>query len=296
MTNENPPPQNLAPSPAADEVRPLGPAAAAAPPPGAAAASASPAEAVGGALKAARTARGYSLESVCQHTRIPRKFIEAMEAGRVEDLPAPVYLRSFLTGYCEYLEVDFEPLWERLRPPAPAPAPTPAPAALPQPPAGREPAAAPPAAAHAPAASAEPARAPLPLEESPYFSSFVSALGAVLLSLALAVALVVWVMRTRQSAPAPDESQRPQALTPARPAVEPKLAITLREETWLSVRADGKLLFEGRAPKDALQQWQAQKVIELRTPRPESLDLTLNGAPYRLPPPEADGAYRIESQ
>ncbi|MDD5629329.1 MAG: helix-turn-helix transcriptional regulator, partial [Elusimicrobia bacterium] len=149
--------------------------AAAAAPPGPAPASALAAE-VGATLAAARLGRGYSLESVSQHTRIPRKFLEALEAGRFDDLPAPVYLRSFLADYCEYLELDFRPLWDKLHP---APAPAAAAAASP---------------AQAPA-EATPAAPDLPA--SPCRDALVSALGGVGLSVALAAALIWWVARGR---------------------------------------------------------------------------------------------------
>ncbi|MBI5240151.1 MAG: DUF4115 domain-containing protein [Elusimicrobia bacterium] len=254
----------------------------------AAAPAPSPAQEVGASLRAARASRGFSLESVCQHTRIPRKYLEALEAGRFDDLPAPVYLRSFLGGYCEYLEIDMRPLWDKLHP-APSPAETapaaPAPAGKP---AGHG-APAPKAPAHAPAAAT-------PLEASPYFNALVSALGAVSLSLALAAALVWWVSRSIAAPRAhAEEVQTPQALLPLRPATEPKLAVTCRDDAWLSVRTDGALVFAGRLPRGASHEFQAKKTLLLRAAVPENMDLTLNGAPYRLPRPDESGDYRIEA-
>jgi hypothetical protein len=237
-----------------------------------------PAQEVGAGLKATRISRGYSLESVCQHTRIPRRFLEALETGRFEDLPAPVYLRSFLTGYCEYLELDLRPLWDKLHP---------APVADAAAPAQPHPTPAQPKPAHEPAAT--------PPQGSPYFDAFASAKGAVALSLALALALAWWAARGRSAGPASEESLRPQALRPARSAIEPKLALICRQETWISVKADGAVLFAGRLPKNARQQFQAHKLLLLRVSAPEDLTLTLNGAAYRLPRPDVTGEYRIES-
>ncbi|MDD5655704.1 MAG: DUF4115 domain-containing protein [Elusimicrobia bacterium] len=228
-------------------------------------------EAAGARLRSVRMERGYSLESVGQHTRIPRKFLEAMEQGRFDDLPAPVYARSYLRSYCDYLELAFEPLWQALQPPAPA-----------------APAAAEPKAAEAPA----PERPALPV--SPYLEAAASALGALLLSAALAVGLILLLTLGRGRRQPAEETPRPEALAPLQSAAGLTLDVVLRGETWLSVEADGRTVFAGRAPKGARQQWRAQRRIELRAADPDNLILGLNGAPWRLPRPEPDGSYRIE--
>ncbi|MBU6430493.1 MAG: helix-turn-helix domain-containing protein, partial [Cyanobacteria bacterium REEB65] len=51
---------------------------------------------IGSALKAARTRKGATLEAVGQHTRIPKKFLDALENNRFEEFPALAYLRGFL--------------------------------------------------------------------------------------------------------------------------------------------------------------------------------------------------------
>jgi len=81
-----------------------------------------------------------------------------------------------------------------------------------------------------------------------------------------------------------------------RPAIEPKLVLVCRDETWVGVKTDGAVVYAGRIPKNARQEWQAHKLIVLRAPAPEALALTLNGAPYRLPRPDGTGEFRIESQ
>ena len=139
-----------------------------------------------------------------------------------------------------------------------------------------------------------PAAAP-PLEASPYFQALVSSLGAVALSLALASSLVWWLARAARSGTHADAYQPPQALLPLRPAVEPKLAVTCRDEAWLSVQADGTPLFAGLLPRGARQEFAAKKTLLLRVFPPESLEFSLNGAPYRLPRPDETGDYRIET-
>lgn len=74
---------------------------------------------IGPILRAARLKRGQSLEAVAQQTRISKRFLEALEENRFEQFPAVVYLRGFLKGYCEHLDVNFEEIWNMLNSPAP---------------------------------------------------------------------------------------------------------------------------------------------------------------------------------
>lgn len=67
---------------------------------------------VGQALREARTQRDIELAEVERVTKIRVKFLRAMEEDRWEDLPAPVYARSFLSAYARLLGLDEEPLVE----------------------------------------------------------------------------------------------------------------------------------------------------------------------------------------
>ncbi len=94
---------------------------------------------IGSVLRAARLKRGQSLEAVAQQTRISKRFLEALENDRFEQFPAVVYLRGFLKGYCEHLEVDFEALWAKLEEAQAAAAPAADPNAPAAAPASKEP-------------------------------------------------------------------------------------------------------------------------------------------------------------
>ena len=227
------------------------------------------AEKIGATLKSARAARGDSLEAVCRQTRISKRFIEAMENGHPEELPAPVYWRGFLKSYCDYLELEFEPLWDSLKPPEP-----------PQ--------------AAAPAEKKE-EETPQSLPVTPYLAALSSSWIGVFLSVALAVGMIVFAVKTHRASSAAEDAPLPSALLPLHRPQEAKLTVIFRDDSWLSLKADGHLLFEGRVPKNSRQQWNAQKVLELQTPKPENLQLTLNGTSYQLPRPRADGSWRIEA-
>lgn len=64
------------------------------------------ATAMGKRLRDARVASGLSVADVERDTRINRVYIEAIEAARFEELPAPVYARGFTRSYARYLGID----------------------------------------------------------------------------------------------------------------------------------------------------------------------------------------------
>jgi cytoskeletal protein RodZ len=63
-------------------------------------------EQLGKALTQARTARGLTLPDVERDTRISSKYLEALERGELDVLPAPVYARAFMRTYSQYLGLN----------------------------------------------------------------------------------------------------------------------------------------------------------------------------------------------
>jgi transcriptional regulator with XRE-family HTH domain len=61
---------------------------------------------LGDTLQRARQARGITLEDAARATRIPRRYLEALEQENFTILPAPVYARGFLRSYSGYLGLD----------------------------------------------------------------------------------------------------------------------------------------------------------------------------------------------
>ena len=67
---------------------------------------------IGEALRGAREGLGLTIEQAAVDTRISARFLEALEMGRFEDLPAEVYVRGFIRSYATYLRLDPAPLLE----------------------------------------------------------------------------------------------------------------------------------------------------------------------------------------
>ncbi len=63
---------------------------------------------LGEQLRAQRKARGISLVEVTEHTKIGKKYLEALEDERFDFLPSPAYIKGFLRAYAKYLELDDE--------------------------------------------------------------------------------------------------------------------------------------------------------------------------------------------
>jgi transcriptional regulator with XRE-family HTH domain len=247
---------------------------------------------IGPILRAARLKRGQSLEAVAQQTRISKRFLEALEENRFEQFPAVVYLRGFLKGYCEHLDVNFDEIWAMLNavpadPAAPAPeaaAPA-APAAAPAPKHD---------AKHAPhAPKAAHGHAPAPHEPAAHGQGS-GATGAIVLAVVLGLGLAVYLFKDQSKETAKPVQTAPAALQPMPRQIEPKFIVRFKNDAWLRVSVDGQVVFEGRAPRDAVQEWKPSKVVELRTTEPAALDLSLNGQTVTLGAPGPDGQYRVE--
>jgi len=65
---------------------------------------------IGQRLEAARQAKGVSVSEAGRATKILSKFIEAMEHDDFGALSAPVYAKSFIRMYAQYLGLEAQPL------------------------------------------------------------------------------------------------------------------------------------------------------------------------------------------
>jgi cytoskeleton protein RodZ len=101
---------------AAEAARPL-PAAAGHPPSGTAAMSYSPvmASRMGADLRAARERVGCTLPAMAAHLRIRLPYLEAIEDGRIADLPGNAYAMGFVRTYASSLGLDADEISRRFR-------------------------------------------------------------------------------------------------------------------------------------------------------------------------------------
>ncbi|MBU4315501.1 helix-turn-helix domain-containing protein [Patescibacteria group bacterium] len=57
-------------------------------------------------LRALRRGKAVSLKMMERETHIQKKYLEALEQGRFEDLPEPIYARNFIRAYARALGAD----------------------------------------------------------------------------------------------------------------------------------------------------------------------------------------------
>lgn len=65
---------------------------------------------VGETLRQAREAQGFSLAEVANALKLNVRQVEALEAGRFDDLPGLAFTRGFLRNYARLLKLDVAPL------------------------------------------------------------------------------------------------------------------------------------------------------------------------------------------
>lgn len=70
---------------------------------------------VGERLRAAREAKGLSLEDVAAQTRIPQRHLASIETGDWEHLPAPTYSIGFAKSYASAVDLDRSEIGNDLR-------------------------------------------------------------------------------------------------------------------------------------------------------------------------------------
>lgn len=70
---------------------------------------------VGEELRDSRLALGLSVEEMAQRLRIRRPYLEALEEGRIGDLPGPAYAVGFVRAYAVALGLDADEMVRRFR-------------------------------------------------------------------------------------------------------------------------------------------------------------------------------------
>lgn len=65
-----------------------------------------PAASIGATLKEARTRKSVSLEDVHARIKIHPRVLQLLEENKFEKLPSPLFVKSFLRSYAEFLELN----------------------------------------------------------------------------------------------------------------------------------------------------------------------------------------------
>lgn len=242
-------------------------------------------QAVGDLLSKGRQAKGLSLEDVAERTRIPMRYLVAIESGNAAHLPEPVYVRAFIRKFGDLVDLDGQSLVKDLQP---APVHTPAPVAQ--------------ARVASKSMDAKEALIPRPYQLYLFYGALVI----------IGVGGLSYLQRqTGSSEPVNTviaASKSPSSSTPAVVTVVPvakastpgtiilrsngnAIAATLppgtplqvnmnvQEPSWVRITTDGQVAFEGDLIQGTKHSWQAKQLLKVRTGNAGGVMLTLNNQP-----------------
>jgi cytoskeletal protein RodZ len=169
-----------------------------------------PMEQIGTKLRSAREAAGLSLDDVVFRTRLPKSILTGLEAEDFSVFASPVYAKSFLSQYSEFLNVDARDWLDALEPGAFSPG----------------------GSLHPLLDAPEPHLAPEPAVPTAGGGWF-----AVIGLFTLSVALVYGVMESFaffeakfEKAPVVSETPQPTAVQPVATTIAPKPAVQTEDE------------------------------------------------------------------
>lgn len=207
---------------------------------------------IGEKLKKARLGKSLSLGEVYRQTKIQLHILEALEQDQGHRLLEPVYLRSFMKTYAQYLGIDAQEILNE----------------------------------HSRHLKPKIVSSEIILEKRHSMSSKLKPI--LILRVILAIAVVIFLVfhfraTSKQISQGTPEYAKPKIkvhLTPATPQVKPgSLGIDVKalDNCWMRVKVDKQELFQGTLLKGKTEHWQARERIELRIGKPEALEVRLNG-------------------
>jgi cytoskeleton protein RodZ len=223
-----------------------------------------PSLSVGGYLRALRQAKQGSIEEIAQATRVSAYQLEALEADRLSELPAPIFVKGFIRAYCHFLGEPADEALRRYRDHL-----------------GERPAPTRPA----------PARRPVPAWiTSPVVISFA------LLVVFGAGLLAVNATSKRGGKPAVPQPGREAKVEPLSPPPNPlaavppvastaaeslpqRLLVKAIEPTWIRIQTDDVRAVEELLPPGATREWTAERRFLLTVGNAGGIEIELNGQP-----------------
>ena len=210
---------------------------------------------LGERLKSAREAKRISLEDACRITKIQRRVLQAIEAGRVEEILDPTYAKIFVKKYASFLGIDGSALLEEY---------------------------------HEASVRAAPTQM-TGQRGQPSFVRFLVPTGVVLAAL-MGVGFLGYVtmdlvhsLSEQHRGPAPSATSAPKRVQESEPLVPLSKPLKLTAQTtgdvWLQVKSDGAVIFQNVLAKGSRETWTAKKELELWTGNAGAMQLSLNGKP-----------------
>ncbi|MGH9319610.1 MAG: RodZ domain-containing protein [Vicinamibacteria bacterium] len=224
-------------------------------------------------LRRERELRGISLKQISEETRIGVRFLEALEADKIDIIPGEFYRRSYLRAYARYLGLDEDralnayDFSRKDNGPSEEPGPR----------------------------LRDPAAPPTPLPNWVKWAVAALAIGA------STILLLMATPASRQDdapapSPSPAEGARedtasllpPEELSPTPFPPEPatldgalRLELSVEESCWLEIEADGELVVSGLKDQGFRQEVVARRELRLWLGNAGGVKLLVNDRPVR---------------
>ncbi len=209
---------------------------------------------LGAFLRSKREERGIALEEMSERTRIPLRYLSALEEDRLDALPGKVYERLFIRTYADLVGINVEELGRQFKEIQ---------------------------------NTLELKVRPEDERRSPLLKRGIWALG--FLTVVLVAALIF--IRKEPEAPAPPEpevipnlvpSQSADSFIPQTPVAPPEpeslnLKLETAETNWVRIWADDRTVFEAELKPGEIKAFTAEKKLRLSLGRARAARLWLNG-------------------
>ncbi len=228
-------------------------------------------ESIGSRIKAARESKGISIEQAQKDTRISGRILSAIEAGRAHEMiSGPVYIKSFIKKYADYLGLDGKSLAESF-------------------------------AVEKPEFKdqisvlnkdnkwSKPAVGiKFPFKKLVFAAIAVAVIFFAVKLAGLGVSKAVAFFKSR-----PKVEKKSVAVVKPKPAIKPAqapaiqvpkgenlvLSLKTRADVYLKLRSDGSVIFDGILKKNSSKRWEAKESFEISTSKADALSVDLNGSP-----------------
>lgn len=238
---------------------------------------------IGDLLRAERERQNLSIKDIERGTSIRSLYIEAIEKGEYKTLPGEVYTKGFIRNYANFLKLDADAAVKQFNEERHPDHPVAESGA-------QQPLQAEPAAGKIPTS-------PVPelhhendfvqrVESSHHRQTLIMGVVAVLVVLAGAYFLLggddePQPAKTQpsvtQQASKTSANQQAQQPSEEKKATEVKVAVKFTGRCWVSVKADGKTLFEGTVEKGDTKEWTADQRLDLTAGNAGAVTLSYNG-------------------
>lgn len=225
-------------------------------------------ESIGSRLRSAREAKGISLEQAQKDTRISSRILSALETDRIDQMVSgPIYAKSFIKKYANYLGLDGNAVAESFTVPKPE---------------FKE--------QISVLAKDACGNGGFPYRKVITAVVVIVVIIAAVKLVSFGISKTVAFFKSRPKAvktiePAKAKPAPKPAVKAAKEPVAPQipkgetivLSVESRADTYLKVKSDGMVIFDGTLKKGSEEKWEAKNSFEISTSKAEALSVGLNG-------------------